>query len=181
MLDADDFCEPERLRKQVGFLRANADHLLVGSAIRYVDAQSNTIGMRHYPESNEDIRRTLLAMNCIAQSAVMARRQALIDAGGYTDQFKDVEDYDLWLRTARFGKFHNLGDPLVAYRIHPDASKRRIARAVVRASIRLKLHAMRHYGFGLSGRAFASIAAHAALLALPGSVVYRLFRRFYVR
>jgi glycosyltransferase involved in cell wall biosynthesis len=181
LLDADDFCEPDRLQKQMAFMRAHPDHVLLGSALRYVDEKSQTIGSRSYPGSDDDIKRKLLVMNCIAQSTVVARRQSLIDAGGYTNEFRDVEDYDLWLRLARFGKFHNLQEPLVAYRIHPEASKRRMVRHVLRASTRLKIHAIRHYGFKATPRAVASIAAHVALSALPDRAVYWLFRRLFVR
>lgn len=180
LLDADDFCEPDRLRKQIEFLRAHPGHVLAGSALRYVDEKSRTIGSRRYPVTDGQIRARLVAYNCIAQSTVMARRQALLDAGGYTEEFRDVEDYALWLRLARFGAFHNLPEPLVAYRIHPDASKRRIVRAVVRGSLRLKLRAIRDYGFRATPRALASIAAHAILAALPQAFVYWLFRRLFV-
>lgn len=180
VLDADDFCEPDRLLKQIEFLRAHRDHVLVGSALRFVDDKSQTIGSRHYPETDEQIKARLVAYNCIAQSTVMARRQSLLDAGGYTEEFRDVEDYALWLRLARFGKFHNLREPLVAYRIHTQASKRRIVRRVVRASLHLKIAAIGQYGFKATPRAIASIAAHVLLAALPEAFVFWLFRRLFV-
>ncbi len=181
-IDADDLCEPDRFLKQIEFLRAHPDHVLVGSALRYIDEQSNTIGGRRYPETDEAIKARLVAMNCIAQPSVMARRQSLIDAGGYTEESaRWAEDYALWLRLARHGKFHNLAEPLVAYRIHAGATKARWVRSVLRDSTRLKIRAIRHYGFKPTPRALASIAGHAVLLALPGRVVYWLFRRLFVR
>ena len=110
----------------------------------------------------------------------MARRQALIDAGGYTPDFPCAEDYALWLRLARFGKFHNLQEPLVAYRIHLQSGKHRLLREALRDSTRLKIHAIRHYGFRATPRALASIAAHVMLLALPNRLVYWLFKRLFV-
>ena len=36
-IDSDDFCEPGRFQKQIDFMRAHPDHVLVGSALRYID------------------------------------------------------------------------------------------------------------------------------------------------
>ena len=51
-IDSDDFCEPDRLKKQIDFLRTHPDHILVGSGLRYVDEKSQTIGQRSYPETD---------------------------------------------------------------------------------------------------------------------------------
>jgi len=180
LIDSDDFCEPDRLQKQIDFMRAHPDHILVGTALRYIDEKSQTIGNRYYPESDEEIKQRLVAINCIAQPSVMARRQSLIDAGGYTNDFPYAEDYALWVRAARLGKFHNLQEPLVAYRIHLQSGKHRLLRAALRDSTRLKIAAIRRYGFRPTPRALASIAAHWILLMMPDRVVYWLFKRLFV-
>jgi glycosyltransferase involved in cell wall biosynthesis len=176
-IDSDDFCEPGRLQKQIDFLDTHPDHILVGSGLRYVDEASRTIGYRSYPETDAEIKRKLVAVNCIAQPSVMARRRALIDSGGYTDEFPCAEDYALWLRLARFGKFHNLQEPLVAYRIHLQSGKHLLLRPALRDTVRVKIHALRHYGFAPTPRALASIAMHSLLLALPSRAIWWLFRR----
>jgi cellulose synthase/poly-beta-1,6-N-acetylglucosamine synthase-like glycosyltransferase len=180
-IDSDDFCEPGRLQKQIDFLDAHPDHVLVGSGLRYVDETSRTIGSRSYPESDAAIKSRLVAVNCIAQPSVMARRRALIEAGGYTDEFPCAEDYALWIRVARFGKFHNLQEPLVAYRIHLQSGKHVLLRPALRDTVRVKVAALRRHGFRATPRALASIAAHALLLALPSRVIYWLFRRLIVK
>ncbi|HEX7418630.1 MAG TPA: glycosyltransferase [Thermoanaerobaculia bacterium] len=180
-IDADDICEPDRFSRQIEFLRVNADHVLVGSSLRFIDEESHTIGHRSYPETDDEIKKRLVAFNCIAQPAVMARRQSLIDAGGYSSDFPAAEDYGLWLRLARFGKFHNFREPLVGYRIHLSAAKYQLLRPALRDSTKLKIHAIRHLGFKPTPRALASIAAHLVLLALPSPVVYWIFKRTFVR
>ncbi len=180
-IDSDDFCEPDRFKKQIEFMRANPDHVLVGSALRFIDEKSQTIGQRYYPEHDRDIKARMVALNCVAQPSVMARRQALIDAGGYTPDYPAAEDYALWLRLARFGKFHNLQEQLVAYRIHLDSGKHRLLRPALRDSTKLKIEAIRKLGFKPTPRALASIAAHLVLLCLPSPVVYWIFKRAFVR
>jgi cellulose synthase/poly-beta-1,6-N-acetylglucosamine synthase-like glycosyltransferase len=180
-IDSDDFCEPGRLRKQVDFLDAHPDHVLVGSGLRYVNEKSETIGSRSYPETDAAIKARLVAVNCIAQPSVTARRQALMDAGGYTGEFPCAEDYALWIRLARFGKFHNLQEPLVGYRIHLESGKHVLLRPALRDTIGVKIAALRRYGFRATPRAMASIAAHTLLLGLPSPVIYWLFRRLIVK
>ena len=177
LIDADDFAEPERFARQVAFLKEHPDHILVGSALRFVDDQSRTIGFRSYPEHDHDIKRRMIEFNCIAQPSVMARRDALLAAGSYTSQFEWAEDYDLWLRAARLGKFHNLPEALTAYRIHKDAGKNTRLKPSLRDTIRLKIHATRHYGYPLTPRTALNIAAHCALVPLPSPFILWLFKR----
>lgn len=179
-IDADDCCEPRRFEQQVAFLRDNRDHVLVGSALRLIDEQSRTIGSRTYPTTDAEIRKRMLLYNCIAQPAVMARRQALLGAGGYTLEFAGTEDYDLWLRAGTRGKLHNLAGQLTAYRIHPEAGKNTRLKAAVRDSTRVKIHAIRRYGYPAGPLALASIAMHAGLLLLPSRLIFWLFKRLMV-
>jgi glycosyltransferase involved in cell wall biosynthesis len=179
-IDSDDFCEPDRLQREIDFLRSHPDHVLVGSGLRYIDEQSRTIGSRRYPETDEDIKKNLVVANCIAQPSVMARRAALIEAGGYRQDFPAAEDYDLWLRLAHLGKFHNLQMPLIAYRIHAAAGKNLLLRPALRDSTRVKLRAITKYGFRATPRVIASIALHALLLCLPSRLIFLLFRRLIV-
>lgn len=180
-IDSDDLCEPGRFEKQVAFLDAHPQHILVGGALRYIDEHTRTVGSRTYVQTDEEIRRSIVVANCIAQPAVMARREALIAAGGYTEEFQWAEDYDLWLRASLLGKFHNLPEPLTAYRVHSAAGKNVRLRPALRDSLRLKIHAVRHYGFRLTVRVASSIVAHAILLLLPGRVVFWLFRKLMLR
>src|SRR5204863_4496108 len=160
MIDADDVCEPARFAEQVRFLDGHDDHAVVGSALRLIDEESRTIGFRAYPREHEEIARTLLRFNCIAQPAVTARREALLRAGGYRDVSRWTEDYDLWLRVARAAKLHNLEEPLVAYRIHSQSNKGSILKSVLRDTIATKLRALREYGYRWTPAVALNIAAH---------------------
>lgn len=179
-IDSDDFCEPGRLQKQIDFMRAHPDHVLVGSWLRYIDEKSQTIGGRRYPETDEEIKSRMVVMNSVAQPSVMARRKILVEAGGYTHDYPCAEDYALWLRAARFGKFHNLQEPLVAYRIHAQSGKNLLLRPALRDTTKLKVAAIRRYGFKATPRAIVSIISHALLLLLPSRVIFWLFKKTIV-
>jgi GT2 family glycosyltransferase len=181
IIDSDDICEPDRLERQVAFLRQHGDHAVVGSAVQLIDEQSKTIGFRYYPIDDDEIRRKLPIFNCIAQPSATARRSTLLKAGGYTPEFPTVEDYDLWLRVARIGKLHNLQEALTRYRIHEGAGKSLWLKRQLRDSIRVRWKAARTYGYRLTPAAAASLALNVPLLLLPASVTLAMFKRMVAR
>jgi hypothetical protein len=176
-LDSDDVAAPDRFMQQVAFLEQNSDYVLAGSFLQFIDEQSRSLGLRSYPVDDIDIRSRILEFNPIAQTSVIARRAALLAAGSYTPEFEWAEDYDLWLRTARLGKLHNLPTPLTAYRIHDEAGKRTRLKPSLRDIIRLKIHATRHYGYAMTPRLAVNIGLHCALFPLPSSLILWLFKR----
>src|SRR5690606_23190276 len=85
ILDADDVAESERLRLQRDHLATHPEIDVVGSALRLIRDDGSEIGLRRYPTDDRAIRAALRRYNAIAQPAVMARRRALQDAGGYAE------------------------------------------------------------------------------------------------
>lgn len=118
-LDADDlWSDGQKLAEQVGFLTGHGDYNLVGTWAKVV----STGGMKLYnfrpPASDQKIRQEILLHNCFVHSGIMVRKFALQAAGGYQAADRHVEDYALWLRLGRLGKFANLPRVLVSYRVN---------------------------------------------------------------
>jgi hypothetical protein len=59
----------------------------------------------------------LLAGNFVITSTVLARKEAVIAAGGFSEDLRYCEDYDLWLRLARLGRFGFVDKPAALYRV----------------------------------------------------------------
>jgi glycosyltransferase involved in cell wall biosynthesis len=116
--DHDDLSYPERLAKQVGYLRAHPDCLLVGSeAFASIGDEARAYRLLR-PGNTESIRWYLCFDNAFIHSAVMFRRDVLRDEfGGYPQSFHS-EDYALWSRVAAERDTANLTEPLLAYREH---------------------------------------------------------------
>jgi hypothetical protein len=55
-----------------------------------------------------------------------------------------------------------------------------LLKQALRDTTRLKIHAIRRYGFKPTPRAIASIVFHLLLNLLPSRVIFWLFRRFIV-
>lgn len=122
--DADDVCYPERLALQVAYLDAHRDVDVLGAGLELITPTGETVAFRAYPPRHVMIARRMHLTTAIAHPTVMARRAAIVAAGGYDPAFRFAEDLDLWLRLLNRGvRFANLGAPLVRYR--QDVTRRR--------------------------------------------------------
>ncbi|MGQ9564286.1 MAG: glycosyltransferase family 2 protein [Thermogutta sp.] len=83
MMDADDIAEPERLERQLQFLRANPNIQVVGSWIRIINANGEPIGIRHYPTSPQAVKRAMRRYNALAHPSVVVSREIALAVGAY--------------------------------------------------------------------------------------------------
>lgn len=117
-LDADDIAEPSRIEKQVKFLEARQDYVLVGGQVTVIDKDGETIGARERPLLYAEVETALRRSNCFTHSSVMFRRTEVLREGGYDPLFNLAEDYDLWVRLAAHYRLGNLPDCVCLYREH---------------------------------------------------------------
>jgi glycosyltransferase involved in cell wall biosynthesis len=118
-LDADDRWHPEKLERQVAVLERAPDCCLVHTAARYIDAVGNAVTRQSIiaQKADGDCLHQLIRHNTIVASSVLLRRSALGD-DGFAPGLQGVEDWDLWLRLAKRGRFTYLDAPLLDYRLH---------------------------------------------------------------
>lgn len=116
--DHDDVSHPERLQKQVDYLRAHPDCALLGTEAWQTDEDGRVSFRLLRPLTAESIRWYLCYDNAFIHSSVMFRRAVIRDElGGYPASFHS-EDYALWSRVARERPVANLSEPLLRYREH---------------------------------------------------------------
>ncbi|MBX6323253.1 MAG: glycosyltransferase, partial [Rhodospirillaceae bacterium] len=132
IMHADDVARPDRFAKQRTYLAAHPEAALVGSAYEVVDAAGRRLKTVRPPTDPDVVGARLASGNCIAHPTVMARREALLAAGGYRPAYVAAEDYDLWLRLAERARLANLPDVTLSYRRHGStASLRRFEQEVL--------------------------------------------------
>jgi GT2 family glycosyltransferase len=140
-LDSDDEALPQRLARQLGYLEAHPDVVLLGSWADVIDEAGNVVGQLQ-PDTRPDRLMSVLARtNPFVNSSVMFRADAARTAGNYRAAFALSEDYDLWLRLSEIGGVAIEPTRLVRYRRHASgvtqaAAARQIfsARLAVRAA-----------------------------------------------
>jgi len=119
-LDCDDIAHPDRLKREVEFLRKNPDYGLVGTGVRIIDENDQGTGV-FWRESiaSEKIPIRLIFGNCFALSSSMVRKNAL-PAQVFIKNFIPTEDFELWVRMLKTTKGANLSLTLTDYRQHSN-------------------------------------------------------------
>jgi glycosyltransferase involved in cell wall biosynthesis len=128
--DADDRSQPDRLAKQVRFLDTHPEVELVGSWYRTMDDTGSMLAEFELPTDATTLRWHLLYYCPFVHSAVTARAQTLVDAGGFDESFVYASDYDLWSRIARRSLVANIPEYLVDYRLSPTSMTETFGTAV---------------------------------------------------
>jgi glycosyltransferase involved in cell wall biosynthesis len=118
--DADDICFPDRLAEQVKFLDQHPQHLVVGTDAEYIlENGDHLLNFSCLGHTNDKIRQRLYFYCPFIHSGVMYRKEAVIDAGGYSIHAHSFEDYLLWIRLAKVGQLANIPMPLIKVRYNP--------------------------------------------------------------
>jgi len=119
--DADDISLPLRFEIQMEFLDKHPDVVLVSSNIEFIDDRGKSLGESDRAAEPYLIAWYLLFYNHIGgHSQVVFRRQPVIDLGGYSEDLRYSQDYELWLRMTKSNKIAILPDVLVKWRKHDD-------------------------------------------------------------
>lgn len=123
-LDDDDFwIDSKKIKKQTEFLEKHNDYGLVGGGMIKIDEKGKEIARFLFPEHDKDIRKSILsANNLIAHSAVLFRKDAWENAGGYNFFFSYSADMDLWLKIGKIYKFYNFQEYFIYY-LEKEGSK----------------------------------------------------------
>lgn len=124
-LDADDLWMPDKLEKQLAYLKLHPEYPLVHGACLVMDGEGRSLHLRHggrLPPAG-DCLLPLLEHCWISISTVLARKE-LVDRVGLFDEnpaLRAREDYDWLLRAARLAPFGVMADCVAKYRVS-DAS-----------------------------------------------------------
>ena len=118
-MDGDDISEPERFARQVAFLDANPDHILVSSSYRAMDEADRTLYVKRKPADDFCVRWWMRFRMCLEHPATCFRA-ALPDGTPvrYDETHPVAQDYELFSRLAEFGKMAILPEVLFNYRVH---------------------------------------------------------------
>jgi cellulose synthase/poly-beta-1,6-N-acetylglucosamine synthase-like glycosyltransferase len=122
-MDADDISMPERLTVQVRWLDSHPQVAMLGTRYDEIDEHGKVVRRGNRYVGSALVERALLQGNfsVFCHGSVMFRRTCFEHIGGYREQFKHAEDYDLWLRMAEHYELDNLAETLYQHRLRLDS------------------------------------------------------------
>jgi glycosyltransferase involved in cell wall biosynthesis len=115
-LDADDLWVSTKLAQQVNYLNQHPRVGLVHGAIALMDEAGTLTGRVLSSKPIASSLPRLLTQNAVACQTVLVRRSCFEQAGRFDSQADTVEDWDLWMRVARFYPIVGLPEVLAHYR-----------------------------------------------------------------
>ncbi len=118
--DDDDLWAPTKLATQLAGLRRTGADWCTSSAL-HVDGALTPIGGERLRDP-ADVDRLIAGRNVVpgGGSGVVVRRSLFETVGGFDDDARYAEDWDLWIRLSRAGTVTCVDELLVAYRRWPE-------------------------------------------------------------
>ena len=120
-MDADDLSLPERLARQVHYMKAHPAIGVLGTWIEYIDESGTSVG--DWPMSTVPalIAWSLCFGTCLAHPSVIMRRDVVERLGFYRPDALHAEDYDLWARASVVTQIANIPEILLRRRIWKES------------------------------------------------------------
>lgn len=116
-IDADDIAFPDRLRKQLNYLKNHPDTVAVGGQCITIDNDNLIIGHKKFPTNPEKLASMLFWAVPIQQPSMMVNRKKLPKNFVWYEKNKtSAEETTLMFNMLKFGKLANLPDYLLYYR-----------------------------------------------------------------
>lgn len=143
-MDADDYCDPARLEKQVNFLERHREIALVGSFCNVVDEANRILGRITVPVGHEKMAQYLLSRDPLCHPTVMFRQEAFRIAT-YNEAYQTMQDTELWCRLFLSGQCRasNIPESLYYYRVGDTLMQRRRGAAFGWKDFQLRWHYFR--------------------------------------
>lgn len=123
-MDTDDICFPQRLERQVNYLREHPEVIVCGTWAEYInerqDGKTLPDHCREMPD-NETYRIKLLFGNppYLIHPSVMFNHAMLLEYGiKYNEKYRYAQDYRMWVECAWHAECRNVPEKLLKFRFH---------------------------------------------------------------
>lgn len=176
-MDADDVSHLERLEKQVAFMEKHKDVIVCGTQGYVIDKFGRINGQKLEPTSNEVIRKNYFIFHPMIHPTVMIRKN-MLPKRGFLYRIKYCANNDLltFFELLNYGKFANLEEKLIYYRIHGQNDSLVEPKKKFLNTIKIRMYAVRHFGYRPTVMAVLNNIMQLAVIALlPSSLISTLY------
>ncbi len=128
ILHSDDIFHPQKLEKQAAVLEQNPSIGAVLSDVQVIDEKGQPVPIGKHPlqrvftQQNRSrfqwLNYFFYQDNCLCQTSTLIRRQCYEKIGLYDLRFRQIPDFDFWVRFCLNHELYILPEALVRYRVH---------------------------------------------------------------
>lgn len=115
-LSADDALEPDAVSRTIEVFNARPDIVATYPDFKLIDPSSKLV--RQVSAPDYDFEKMLTDVVCYPGPGAFFRRRAYEQAGPWNPMFRQMPDYDFWLRLGLVGPFLRIGRQLASFRVH---------------------------------------------------------------
>lgn len=123
VLNSDDLWAPEKIARQVQLMQAHDAMAFCHTYGDFIDGDGRVVQGRpmgfEFPRTETgDELATFIANNTAIASSVMFRTEVAERIGGFDESYRNLGDWDMWLRLAAEGNVGFVDEKLTFYRVH---------------------------------------------------------------
>lgn len=148
-MDADDWSYPDRFELQVKLMQDNPDVVVSGSFVEVCDSKLRVRYVRKYNIDDASIRKHLFRYSPFAHPATIWQAK-VVKKELYNEVINVSQDYELYFRVGKMGKFMNLGKPLLKLRIHEHSVSTTMNDLQLKNTVLIRLSAVLMLGYNMS-------------------------------
>lgn len=125
-IDSDDLWVPERLERQMEVMAQHPEFDICFSWARWIDehdrditgelADLSRLTSPTYTTQREWLRRFFYHGNCLLHSSVLMRMEVVRELGGFEPTYRQLHDFDYWVRVAKRRNILVIPERLIAMR-----------------------------------------------------------------
>jgi len=141
-LSHDDIYFKDKVARQISFLSAQDDRntIVYSDYSIFTDDRSvNTVDVSMQGVSAEYFRYWITAQSALHGCSLLIPRTAFDTAGGFNEDLRTTQDYELWFRMAAHYRFVHLPEVLIGARSHANQDTHKIADVAFREAGNLYL------------------------------------------
>src|SRR5258708_5626188 len=176
-MDSDDVSRHDRLLKQVSFLENSPEVIVLGTQANIINENEEYVGIKKLPLDHKKIYEEFGVFHPLVHPSCMIRRSALPDQNRlYNIKYGVNDDYYTFFSLLTKGKFANLEECLLSYRIHFKNSSLTNVKGKFLNSLKIRLEAANKFGYKLSLKCLLLMAIQTVVvLPIPSKYVLYLY------
>ena len=117
-MDSDDISLSTRFEKQIAILESRPNVIVCGTLISPFGSKTKKTNLTKLQLHNLKMKEQLAITTCFAHPTVIIRKFVLLSNDiKYDENFKNAEDYKLWIDLMEYGEYYTVSEKLLLYRL----------------------------------------------------------------